>query len=1037
MPEDIRKTHVLTTIANYFGFDQDSISSLYNHRALGNFLDDANCPLLSATRGHKHSVDLANEIKTNEGTQSLVQFKVRPDIITPENVHTNIFLSSMVDSPLDSLYYIVKSIFTPAIRDDKSSNSSNQQIQTSLNELEQVLRAAGKKSNKSSIGNVFHPKDEIDYWSNIARDTSNKDKDIDRAKYFLELFDPVKADFNKLENLSFVQLLDVIDKAQDVYDELWKQVEYDEYPEQRMKHLLSITSHAFVQAIQKQLLKIDLWLDSKDSMKNREYIRNSITICERWSLAVEQLTGTYWRNYNPHLWKGEVFKPTYLLQFKKRLNEIISIRSSYEQSMRFSSSVNKENLSEKKVFAPFMNFNAIQIDSYTDSQWYFATNQFENLMGNTDRDVAKQLREHFQRIRSNPQQMLVDFKRYSDLIQRETIRKELASERELLLGQLESDIRSLTDELNNLTNGRIGMGGNKKSITRGVNRTIIAASLDASRQIETKVDNIINDGEKLLGDLTGYARVSSLAKQLKQDLIDWRKDKFHEWCQDTIRAIDDPKQELSLETSGRLMELNSSDGKLRVLYGDRLVTLLNEVRQLSSLGYDIPSKINKCVDIGKKFYQYGVELQAIAHFYNTIDTEMIPSQQSMMLDLAKAFESLVKDPKVSQRGVGRDASGQITWDNPEQLTRYISTLRGTAEKLKTENLKLRRHHLTIQQIVCSLMNTDLLREPHKWHQQVQDIRKIMDTLTNEGYSAKNMKPWRSFWDRQLYKALDLQYTNGLKALNENLPDIKIDLIFGEKTIQYKLPSSLQAQSSIEAIKATYYREMKRFLSIPLTFKGCSDVSSSGKHLIFQSIMSLHSDDIIACFYTSNELFLRLEHGLDQFKEWIVLGQVNIEELVEKNLQDVEDWERNFRALKIRGQDAEKLPNEVRYDCFVVNINPLKLTIENQLRRLHDSMLNYLKRSIIRDANIIDTFVDQGFENLKDRPQTLDEISESYKKHEELNFKRKDILPLYQRLESKNKLLRSVAGSGHEQLIELQTKLDKFESMMDSHIEMIN
>ncbi|CAF4436379.1 unnamed protein product, partial [Adineta steineri] len=106
----------------------------------------------------------------------------------------------------------------------------------------------------------------------------------------------------------------------------------------------------------------------------------------------------------------------------------------------------------------------------------------------------------------------------------------------------------------------------------------------------------------------------------------------------------------------------------------------------------------------------------IAHFYNTIDTEMIPSQQSMMLDLAKAFESLVKDPKVSQRGGGRDASGQITWDNPEQLTRYISTLRGTAEKLKTENLKLRRHHLTIQQIVCSLMNTDLLREPHKRHQ---------------------------------------------------------------------------------------------------------------------------------------------------------------------------------------------------------------------------------------------------------------------------------------------------------------------------------
>jgi len=267
----------------------------------------------------------------------------------------------------------------------------------------------------------------------------------------------------------------------DVYDELWKQVEYDEYPEQRMKHLLTITSNAIVQAVQKQLSNIDLWFDSKDAMKNRELLRTGANICERWSLTIEQLTNTYWRNYNPHPWKGEPLKSTYLLQFKKRLNEILSIRSSYEQSMRFSSTINKENLSANKVFSPFINFNSIEIDSYTDSQWYSAMNQFENLMSNTDRDVAKQLREHFQTIRSNPQQMLVDFKRYSDLIQRETIRKELASERELLLGQLESDIRNLTDEFNNLTSG------GKKTITRGVNRTVIAASLDASRQIETKV----------------------------------------------------------------------------------------------------------------------------------------------------------------------------------------------------------------------------------------------------------------------------------------------------------------------------------------------------------------------------------------------------------------------------------------------------------------------------------------------------------------------------------------------------------------------
>ena len=269
----------------------------------------------------------------------------------------------------------------------------------------------------------------------------------------------------------------------DVYDELWRQVEHEEYPEQRMKQLLTITSNAFVQAVQKQLSKIGLWFNKKDSIQNREQLRNGALVCERWSTTVELQTGTYWRNYTPHPWKGESVKSIYLLQFKKRLNEILSIRSSYEQSLRFSSTNNKDQLSATKVFSPFANFNAIEIDTYTDSQWYSAVNQFESFMSNTDREVAKQLREHFQTIRSNPQQMLVDFRRYCDLIQRETIRRELASERELLLGQLESDIRNLTDEFNNLAHG----GGGRRTITRGVNRTLIASLLDASRQIETKV----------------------------------------------------------------------------------------------------------------------------------------------------------------------------------------------------------------------------------------------------------------------------------------------------------------------------------------------------------------------------------------------------------------------------------------------------------------------------------------------------------------------------------------------------------------------
>ena len=67
----------------------------------------------------------------------------------------------------------------------------------------------------------------------------------------------------------------------------------------------------------------------------------------------------------------------------------------------------------------------------------------------------------------------------------------------------------------------------------------------------------------------------------------------------------------SLETNGRLMELNHKDGKMRVNYSERLVTLLREVRQLGALGFTIPSKIQNVSNTAQKFYRHGVILKQV------------------------------------------------------------------------------------------------------------------------------------------------------------------------------------------------------------------------------------------------------------------------------------------------------------------------------------------------------------------------------------------------------------------------------------------
>ncbi len=67
------------------------------------------------------------------------------------------------------------------------------------------------------------------------------------------------------------------------------------------------------------------------------------------------------------------------------------------------------------------------------------------------------------------------------------------------------------------------------------------------------------------------------------------------------------------------MELSHKDGKLRVHYSDKLVTLLREVRQLAAFGFSIPSKIQHVSNSAQKFYKHGVILKQVNTYVHTID----------------------------------------------------------------------------------------------------------------------------------------------------------------------------------------------------------------------------------------------------------------------------------------------------------------------------------------------------------------------------------------------------------------------------------
>ena len=80
---------------------------------------------------------------------------------------------------------------------------------------------------------------------------------------------------------------------------------------------------------------------------------------------------------------------------------------------------------------------------------------------------------------------------------------------------------------------------------------------------------------------------------------------------------------------------------------------------------------------------------------------------------------------------------------------------------------------------------------------------------------------------QLFKVLEHQYQLGLEGLHRDLPQIKCDLEFKNRR--------LQLRPVLEELRTEFYREIKKFISIPTSFKGLGyfEEGTAGKHKVLK------------------------------------------------------------------------------------------------------------------------------------------------------------------------------------------------------------
>uniref|UniRef100_A0A3B5L503 Dynein heavy chain tail domain-containing protein n=1 Tax=Xiphophorus couchianus TaxID=32473 RepID=A0A3B5L503_9TELE len=887
--EDPRKKFVLTTAGNFYGVTPSS--SLADNQELNNFLDDGNEFILSFTRNN-NELHLSNkECKK----KVLVFFKLHPTVITEDNLHRSLLVSSMLESPITTLYQAVKQVFAPVLlQDERWRSAFDPKLASLLNELEaglgSVVRQSGDKPSamkgrtEDDVLGILTPSDEFQFWANLS-ESAEKSSLRERASYFTQQFKSIQKEYVGLDSLSMSDVVDLVEQSKDTLDDVWRQTDFQPYSELRMIRLMDIIGGSLP--------------DIHEPKRGTKNIFYFIQICKSdskkhcWSLYQKKYNecqnyvclyalSQVWKRHAPHPWKGNKHCPQTLHCLAKRLNEVLTVRMVHEKLLCLLPGGKQQALSADRVFEPFSGLNPVHYNPYTEPLWRAAVVQFDRVTAPSEQEVACRLKSHIADVQDNPQQLLQVFQKHKELIRRPTISKELQSEREKLLAKLLDYNKGLKNDFESRCHGG---PGEKTGPLVGRNLPEVVNKIVWVRHLLHKVEDSVRISEALLSDLSGFKSFLQFCDDLLEVLRAHEQEQFEDWSREILFGLADPKSGIS----NRVMELDHVDGRLKIQYSDRLVSLLKEVRQLSALGFPIPVKIQQAANTADKFYRQAVVLKQVAHFYNTIDQQMIPCQKPMMLSLALAFEQVIKSKESGSKL-------QITWDNPKELEVYISNLQSAAEKLSTENRKLRKWHTDFIDKVVMLMNVDLLKHQQRWKDGLQELRTGFATLEALGFSWDDMQAWRQHWNYQLYKALEHQYQTGLEALNKNLPDIHVDLIFKQSRLQFRPP--------FEEVRARYFREMKRFISIPNQFKG---VSIQGEEVIFNIMINRNASGFLTIFSKAEDLFSRLQATQDKFKEWVMLGQVDLEKLVETHLTSVQDWERNFKALKARGKESERLP----------------------------------------------------------------------------------------------------------------------------------
>lgn len=148
-------------------------------------------------------------------------------------------------------------------------------------------------------------------------------------------------------------------------------------------------------------------------------------------------------------WEGPPLVPDYCKNVSKRLAHILSLRTLHRQLIRLLTATEQEELKTAEAFKPFVGLKPVHYNPYTEPLWQAGVRQFENSLKPAEQRISGKLRNQLSSMNSNAYQLMQEFKRYKELIKRDSMKRELIAEREVLLSELNVCLQNASRDFNN------------------------------------------------------------------------------------------------------------------------------------------------------------------------------------------------------------------------------------------------------------------------------------------------------------------------------------------------------------------------------------------------------------------------------------------------------------------------------------------------------------------------------------------------------------------------------------------------------------